>query len=65
VILLVFDKPIEFKTTVVVKSLLIGLERIFKTNLPNISKDFLVVFEYRDLNVFFLGFEGGLLSNHS
>ncbi len=34
---------------VVVKSLLINLERIEKTNLPNISKDFLVVFGYRDL----------------
>jgi hypothetical protein len=53
VILLVSDKPIEFKTIVVVKSLLIGLERILKTDLPNISKDFLVVFGYRNLiNVF-------------
>jgi hypothetical protein len=49
VIFLVSDKPIESRIMVVIKSLFIGLERILKTNLPNISKDFLVVFGYRDL----------------
>jgi uncharacterized membrane protein YgaE (UPF0421/DUF939 family) len=44
VILLVYDKPIESKAMVVVKSLLIGFERIFKIDLLNITKDFLVVF---------------------
>jgi hypothetical protein len=44
VILLVFDKPIESKTMVVVKSLLSSLERILKTDLFNIPKDFLMVF---------------------
>ncbi len=44
VILLVFDKPIKSRAMVVVKSLLIGLERILKIDLLNISKDFLVVF---------------------
>jgi len=44
VILLVFDKPIEYRTMVVIKSLLTSLERIEKKNLLNISKDFLVVF---------------------
>jgi hypothetical protein len=44
VILLVFDKPIESKVMVVVKFLLTSLERIFKTYILNISKDFLVVF---------------------
>jgi hypothetical protein len=44
VILLVFDKPIEYRTMVVIKSLLTSLERIEKKDLLNISKDFLVVF---------------------
>jgi len=44
VILLVFDKPIESKVMVFVKFLLTSLERIFKTYLFNISKDFLMVF---------------------
>ncbi len=44
VILLVFDKPIESKVMVVVKFLFTSLERIFKTYILNISKDFLVVF---------------------
>ncbi len=44
VILLISNKPIESKAMVIVKSLLTGLERILKTNLLNISKDFLVVF---------------------
>jgi uncharacterized membrane protein YgaE (UPF0421/DUF939 family) len=44
VILLVSDKPIESKAMVVVKSLLIGFERILKTYFFNITKDFLVVF---------------------
>ncbi len=44
VILLVFNKPIESKVMVVVKFLLTSLERIFKTYILNISKDFLVVF---------------------
>jgi hypothetical protein len=44
VILLVYDKPIDSKAMVIVKSLLVGLERILKTDLFNISKDFLVVF---------------------
>jgi hypothetical protein len=39
-ILLVSNKPIESKAMVVVKSLFTGLERIKKTNLLNISKDF-------------------------
>ncbi len=53
VILLVFDKPIEFRNIVAVKSLLTSLERILKIDLPKISKDFLVVFGYRNLiNVF-------------
>jgi hypothetical protein len=57
VILLVYDKTIEYRAMVVVKSLLIGLERILKTNLPNISKDFLVVFGYRNLlNMFVFRF---------
>jgi len=43
VILLVFDKPIESKV-MVIKFLLTSLERIFKTYILNISKDFLVVF---------------------
>ncbi len=56
-ILLVYDKTIEYRAMVVVKSLLIGLERILKTNLPNISKDFLVVFGYRNLlNMFVFRF---------
>jgi hypothetical protein len=60
-ILLVSNKLIESKVMVVVKSLPISLEKIQKTYLTNISKDFLVVFGYIDLiNVFFLGFEGGL-----
>jgi hypothetical protein len=60
-ILLVSNKLIESKVMVVVKSLLISLEKIQKTYLTNISKDFLVVFGYIDLiNVFFLGFKGGL-----
>ncbi len=54
VILLVPNKPIESKAMVVVKSLLIGLERILTTNLPNISKDFLVVFGYKDLIIVFV-----------
>jgi hypothetical protein len=44
VILLVSNKPIKSKAMVAVKSLLTSLERIFKTYLFNISKDFLVVF---------------------
>jgi hypothetical protein len=44
VILLVFDKPIESKAMVAIKSLLKGLERILKIDFFNISKDFLVVF---------------------
>jgi hypothetical protein len=44
VILLVFDKPIESKAIVAIKSLLKGLERILKIDFFNISKDFLVVF---------------------
>jgi hypothetical protein len=52
-ILLVFDKPIESKAMIAIKSLLTGLERILKTNLLNISKDFLVVFGLKNLiNVF-------------
>ncbi len=60
VIFLVFDKPIESRAMVDVKSLLTCFERIKKIDLLNISKDFLVVFGYRDIiNVFFQGFEGG------
>ncbi len=44
VILLVYDKPIESKTTIVVKSLFTSLERIKKINLLNIFKNFLVDF---------------------
>ncbi len=44
VILLVSDKPIESKTMAAIKSLLTSLERNKKTDLLNISKDFLVVF---------------------
>ncbi len=44
VILLVFNKPIESRAMVVVKFLLIGLDKILKLDLLNISKDFLVVF---------------------
>ncbi len=44
VILLVYDKPIESKTTVVVKSLFTSLERIKKIDLLNIFKNFLVIF---------------------
>jgi len=44
VILLISDKPIESRTMVIIEFLLTCFERILKTNLLNISKDFLVVF---------------------
>jgi hypothetical protein len=54
---LVFNKPIELRVMVVVKSLRISLERIEKIAFPNISKGYLVVFGYRDLiNEFILRF---------
>jgi len=48
---------LKSRAMVVVKSLLIGLERILKIDLPSMSKDFLVVFGYKDLiNVFVFRF---------
>jgi len=40
VILLIFDKPIESKTMVIVKYLLTCLERILKTDPLNIFRDY-------------------------